>query len=588
MNNLDYKIDLPAYLSTCYIFLGIITLYIMYYYPNHKFFSYDVYPSIWMAYFCSIGLVLLVPVDLAITIKGRDYPNYYDKHVNLLISMYLALYWPTLILNNIILVFQEMYKASGYFKIIDKIKGIFIELCWQILIVIVAGSIIFGILVGKHIIKANINAILVSTIVITNTIWLTYLMILLGYGFVIFPIRMWENSSYSKQLERIQHKASSLYEDMRDTSSEISICVANILKTNDYLIKSNVFVEEMKELMVLIPEGFHAKKAGEVAIDKKENKITVESLAKLKSDLYEKKQNYMITKIKVEELEKLVWKLEDIIETIVNNKNEINWTIEPKYKINKFIECYYYTKINHILYKVLSILSFATSLFSFLGVFGSIKGIPVETSVYFLVLHDDNATGTGIVIFTLLTLGYTFFVAMWALYEMKITGIMELVKNNGSWPISMSFHSRMVARLVPPLVYFYLSWIHENQNIGGNFEKNTKGELIYTAFSKFYQIQVVPILGNSFTTFFPIFMLCVSFLTITNFLNRFLIFLKLEKYQFGQTLISESALIDGKKRLNDKKKIIFKQQSRKIILNQITTQKNIYNYLNTNDDDINL
>jgi hypothetical protein len=35
-------------------------------------------------------------------------------------------------------------------------------------------------------------------------------------------------------------------------------------------------------------------------------------------------------------------------------------------------------------------------------------------------------------------------------------------------------------------------------------------------------------------TFFPILLLCVSFLTLTNALNRILVFLKAEDLQFGQ------------------------------------------------------
>jgi hypothetical protein len=145
---------------------------------------------------------------------------------------------------------------------------------------------------------------------------------------------------------------------------------------------------------------------------------------------------------------------------------------------------------------------------------------------------------------------------------MKIAGVMELVPKNGTWPVSMSFHARMVARLVAPLSFFYLGWIHENQDIGGNFENNLDGVPKFTAFSKFYQIQVVPVLGNSFSTFFPVLLLIISFLTMTNILNRILIFCKLEKYQFGQTFITNDALEDGKKQLSNKKKYILSKKNR--------------------------
>lgn len=534
----------------------------MWKYPNYKIFPYHVYPTIWLEYFCAIGIIGLIPLDLTVTIIGRKSIGYYEANIHVLINMYKSLFWSGQILSNIILVFQELYNCSGYFTFKDKCKDVFKQTIIQIIIVIVIGSIFFGILVGENVIEPNIDAVLLVTIIMTNTLGLTFLMMLLGYGFIIFPIRMWENGSYSKQLNNVQHKASILYQEMRDDSVDISLCVANVLKTAEYLKKMGKFETEIEELMALSPPEFTAKKAGEIAVDK-DNHVTLKSLANLKYRLIEKKSNYYITEKKVKLLEEYAWSLEDIIDTINSEKDIIEWTIQPSHQINKKMEYVWYVKVKPILFKILSVLFFVTSFFSFLGVIGSIKGVPLKTSVYFVILHANNVTGAGIVIFTLLTLGYACYVTLWALHEMKIAGIMELVDRNGTWPVSMSFHARMVARLVAPLVFFYLGWIHENENIRGNFANNTNGDQIFTAFSKFYQIQVVPILGNSFSTFFPIFMLCVSFLTATNVLNRLLVFLKLEKYQFGKTFISETVLADGKKRLNDKKKLAMSEIKRK-------------------------
>lgn len=104
---MEHQVNVSAYLSIMLLFLGGITTYILWYYPNHKNFPYHVYPTIWLEYFCSIGIALLVPLDLTITIIGRKYPNYYDQNINTIINVYLVLYWITVILSNVVLFFSR-------------------------------------------------------------------------------------------------------------------------------------------------------------------------------------------------------------------------------------------------------------------------------------------------------------------------------------------------------------------------------------------------------------------------------------------------------------------------------------------------
>ncbi len=67
-------------------------------------------------YFCAFGIILLVPLDLSMTIIGRrsqDDEKYYNDNVRTVIDMYLSLYWPTLVLSNVVLPIQEQYNCDG-------------------------------------------------------------------------------------------------------------------------------------------------------------------------------------------------------------------------------------------------------------------------------------------------------------------------------------------------------------------------------------------------------------------------------------------------------------------------------------------
>lgn len=564
---IDKQVNVSAYLSTMWLFLGGISTYIIWKYGNHKIFPWHSYPTIWLQYFCAIGIILLVPLDVSVTIIGRYRQNYYFSNINTIIDMYLSLYWPTLVLSNVILVFQELYNGSGYFTFKTKLKDLIMQTFYQIIFGIIFGSIFFGILVGKHVIPASMDAVLLTSVLITNTIGLTFLVFLLGYGLVVFPKIVWMRGNHQEHLKEIQRRACKEYEDMADAKLEISLCVADILKTKEE-IKSREFDNELEYLELLCPSEFTSAKAGKVAIDPKTNTVTLASLSKLKNSLYWNKSKYTMAQQKVEELQQTAYFLEDIIASSNSDSKIIKWSTKPESSI---IEYYWYVHMYPIIFRIFGFIFGVVSLLSYLGVLGSINGVPLNTSPYFVAIHDNKTTGSGIVIFVLLTLGYACYVTVWALFQIKISGVMELVSNHGTWPISMSFNARMVARLASPLAFFYLGWIHENQIIGGEFENSSSGESLYTAFSRFYKIQVVPIMGNSFNTFFPILMMCISFLTATNILNRIFVMMKCPGLQFGQTLISEEDLNEGKKKLADRKKQVIRQYERAEFREAITS-----------------
>ncbi len=164
----------------------------------------------------------------------------------------------------------------------------------------------------------------------------------------------------------------------------------------------------------------------------------------------------------------------------------------------------WHIKVYPVLCRVGAVVSAALSLFSFLGIVGTLDGAGPLVSVYFLAVHDDRASGTGIVVFILFTLGYVGYVTMWSLFQMRIGGFMELIPGQLTTANSLSVNSRVVAKLTSPLAFFYLGWIFENGLITGPWldgaEAGTLGDgdnnAIMTAFSKFYQVSVIPVMGE--------------------------------------------------------------------------------------------
>lgn len=564
----------------------------MYKFPDHKIFKWHTYITISTQYFCSFGIMLLVPIDLVTTITGRKENNkeYYHKNINIITETYLTLYWLTLILSNIILIVQEEYNFSGFLKLKDKIKDVIIQFGYQSIVGILSIVIFFGIIVGCGIVSPNIDAILLTLILLTNTIGLLMLMVLLGYGLVVFPQIIWNYGNYNYRLNRVKNKAMIQYNQMNDCKFKISMCISNIRKTQEELkiktIQNKKFKKENEDISHMVeimnteaPKEFTSSTLGKVLVDEETNKITLKKLASERKKMLNYKQIYLVSVKRVEIMENNAYWLEDVINAINSNKNLIVWTFQEnsQNKLIKKLEYCWYILILPIIFKILGVCFLGLSILSYIGVIGTIHSIPLDFSVYFITIHNKNITGSQIIVFVFFTLGYVYYVVFWTLFEIKLSGIMELVDNTTS-QLSMSFNVRMVARLSAPLAFFYLGWVHENQIISGNFQdsKDADSEKLYTAFSKFYKINVIPIVGGPFNTLFPIIMICISFLTLTNMINRILVYFNFDYLQFGQIVMSEKMINDGELKLKNKKEFRLREynrNARKNILKNIQDKK---------------
>ena len=97
---------------------------------------------------------------------------------------------------------------------------------------VIAGVIILGILLGQHVVADNSSALLLAAVIVTNTVYETILMFLLGYALIEFPREIWNCSDLDNYLLRVQQKAASEFKDIQDAQLAVSLVVSDCLKTN--------------------------------------------------------------------------------------------------------------------------------------------------------------------------------------------------------------------------------------------------------------------------------------------------------------------------------------------------------------------
>lgn len=113
------EIDIPGYLGFMYSFLMVVCIVIVVYYAEPGF-PWHTYLTLIVGYFCSFGVLLLVPIDIAVVIVDRrsTFPSNdptYNNHVKTLSAAYSTFFTIILIFGSFVLVFEEYYNTDGEF-----------------------------------------------------------------------------------------------------------------------------------------------------------------------------------------------------------------------------------------------------------------------------------------------------------------------------------------------------------------------------------------------------------------------------------------------------------------------------------------
>ncbi len=108
------NINVDAYLATFFVVLFPFCLLIIFYYAE-KGTSWHTYPTVFACYYAAFGIIVLIPIDIAMVIVNRrvesDTDYLLDK--SKLKPAYLTFFLTLTILASIVLIIQEGYNSDG-------------------------------------------------------------------------------------------------------------------------------------------------------------------------------------------------------------------------------------------------------------------------------------------------------------------------------------------------------------------------------------------------------------------------------------------------------------------------------------------
>jgi len=106
-NNVNVDHTLAEYLTIIWFCLTLYLLNILRKFANRNQFNWHTYITVFIAYFASFGIILLIPIDVGLTIVGRSENveigerTTYEKYSTKIENMYNSLYWPGLTLQSL-------------------------------------------------------------------------------------------------------------------------------------------------------------------------------------------------------------------------------------------------------------------------------------------------------------------------------------------------------------------------------------------------------------------------------------------------------------------------------------------------------
>lgn len=553
----SYAIDeatIAEYLAPLYFFLLCLVVYGIRSYAKKPTFTVDVYASCAMAYFCSFGILVLVPLDLALAIIGRrdSGAEGYDENVQNIEDIYATFFSLCFVLYTAVIVLQQYYIDSGHFtakdRVVDGIKA------WGLMTAasgVVGLAVLILVVAGGYVDSGSASKVLGAVAVsVSNTVGLVAIVLLLGYALVEYPRSIFISSQYHEQLHKIEMRFAAEVKRLQEARLDATQTVADAYATKDEVDRScdPILMGMAEKVISDCPAEFTSKTIGNVRRGR-DGSVGVKELATLRQQVNWNRSYLRATERNWETLAMEAFYLQDVLKS--ERESTIQWS--PLFfhgERGSERQRDWIVKWRPRLLAGASFVATIMSIFVLLGQVGLMAGYRSGVSVWSTALHDDSASGAGIMWFALFTLGFLCALVFWSLFQVRLTfggvSMMEIIPEQQTTGYSMLMNAYLCTRLAPPLAFYYLSLVFESGIVSSPDEDGRP-----TAFARFYgqNLEVVPFIGDNFTVFFPVLILAIAALQLANVLNRFFVAIRMPQLQFGDELVDETLLMEGKKQL---------------------------------------
>jgi len=402
----------------------------------------------------------------------------------------------------------------------------------------------------------NFQGLVGIAIVLSNASGLLALVMLLGYGLIAVPRKIWRRSNQSLLLKQYHFKVITHHQAKEEAASNLNKTLKLVRSASEKVTSIHPYRPYVDQVIAeCIPYGYDRFRVGEGDADVSSYDQIVRLRHKVRASIRQKLCTEVIYKMHV----KKCLELEDVLacrDAAANASNHrigvemanlgsdisadpvamdyrhvqgtgghaprrIPWCTRPRRlypgaRLIDSLEYYWKVYLQEMCYKGLAILCALLSILTMWSelTFWTVKINGPDMSIFSLLL-DLNSKNVLAQLVICAPLIYMAFCSFYSLFKLKIFNLFRIKKYQQTDDRSLLFSAAWLARLIPPLSYNFLSIVHRYDG---------------TAFSL-----VMGSMDIAMQWFNFVMSLCIIFLCVVTYLNvyeRLLALLRIKRFHF--------------------------------------------------------
>jgi len=531
----------------------LLTGYLIFYYGSLKYMQWYTFLTTFIGWLFAFSIIFLLPNDMSAALY-KTCLNMTEEIINntgslppgppcveplsLVIDSFLyyvweANYWTAFVLSWAWCPLLQSYVLAGGFTFWQKAWQSIKEnlILYSVLLVLGIGVLIYIGVTQQF----DLNAMMGVVMALANAYGLIFVSCFLGYGLVEIPRYMWFLSKPELVLRYQEFKASST----KDNVDDCSLDLVDVIRKINGLDKNISMQHEFRKYVDVMVKKCPSDREKYGVDNENVSNITVKQLMNLNAQITEAARYKIRADVLWHQLLVEAFHQSDIIANKKSSNRMFTSTLFKKQarttrqQIARAIEWYWKCMFVPVLFKILAV---CCALLSIIIVWCEVTIFSENPvlSVINIMMHS-KLSSFGLYTLTFIILGYMCVCTYSSLLKIRLFNYYYLVGNHQTDENSLLFAAAYLSRLTFPLSYNF-SMI---AGVDGTVFSQVLGKM-----------DMLPIFGLQFNTYFPIIVAVICFLFIFNIPGRLMALCNIEKFRFDEDF-KDANIEDGSELVAD-------------------------------------
>eukprot|EP00164_Ancoracysta_twista_P004568 GFYU01006166.1.p1 GENE.GFYU01006166.1~~GFYU01006166.1.p1 ORF type:complete len:731 (-),score=190.61 GFYU01006166.1:304-2496(-) len=580
------------------VFVGVCTTALLWYFAK-KNLAWYVYATVFIGWFLSFSIVVLVPADIDLTIyqrcldaapkiqvevnstdtavagttgnstststNGTQYilknqspealiplcgpPGSLDYDV--MFTMWSLMYWSTFVLCWSVYPILQSYTEAGEFNF----SGKFVRALKENIIFYAIGGLIglvllIWIAVQFQLTMSGLRGVCMAA---SNAYGLLAITLLMGYGLVEIPRGLWYRSNIERRINELEFRAISINSQLNDANADLSKTLAVVNEMSVKVRGDNDLAELMDIVIAARPNNLPITAGSSAGDDLLKGEVDEPVLAALHRRLKYHVLQYRRYKVLWSRLIAKAITLEDSMDNMHNESQTFVSSIKAprtgKYadKLAK-AEWWWKCVVRQYVYMILAVLS---GIMSFLVIWSEVflltRGDP-DLSPFSVMLKGTTASDHASIVFVAFwPMTYMVLCCYWSVFKMKLWIFYEMFPHHQTEGNSLCFNALFVSRFTPPLCYNFLIMMGARDASFGTVMG---------------QMDVVPFFGDQLNLIAPIFIIFISLMTVFNVFGWLMNKMGIKRFQFEEGDWDDDRIVEGRELIARERRLLENKRRR--------------------------